>query len=466
MGVPGYAGWVVKLDPAAIDSSRFELDINSNSTGILIGGTSSGTGPDWGQAAITAYESQQGQYGNTVSAFIYPNRTVTIPLLLASETAFSDLRMKVGLLQREGGSILRQRLGGDAMYADIVNASLTVPDVWLETGGVEPNVSLVLECSPDFYGDEIALDAITAVGYCDQLLKQDGETAVIQGDYPARCRLAVGNASASNQRGLLWGFRSRYYKSAASASLVQLAAAGTYLMPVAGFSSLVSGSQYYGGHAIQSAPTGGGLTVLMQLLNVTHVGTYAVYARVFPPSGAAVTLQMQAGVGNAPLNPPVTAPVPGGVGQIVNLGVVRIDPVPVTIGASGSWYAQVFASGPGIATGVACDVVWLQPLDESAGVGSGSDNVYFDLLIDGSVDIRTEGPYQLNADGSQNGTIVTYGDLPRLPPSGLEARPCELLVKPSLGGMPSNTDLDNTGDQNIDSFTAQVHYRPTWMFRP
>jgi len=49
------------------------------------------------------------------------------------------------------------------------------------------------------------------------------------------------------------------------------------------------------------------------------------------------------------------------------------------------------------------------------------------------------------------------GDFPRLPVSGLEGRPVEMLLKTSRG------DMGQLADSGFDTFTAQVKYRPCWI---
>ena len=63
--------------------------------------------------------------------------------------------------------------------------------------------------------------------------------------------------------------------------------------------------------------------------------------------------------------------------------------------------------------------------------------------------------------GTVYGTVSqVVGDLTRLPPSGLENRPCQLFIKPSRG------DLNALPDSGLDSFTVQPLYQPTFIFRP
>lgn len=214
--------WQVELDPTAILPERTPLALNGRE--IAIDGKK---GIDWGEAAIKAYMAE-GQYGEGVTAYRVPNRIVTIPLVVGArmggsvneeEAAREELRQKVALIQRLGGALKRQRKGGEPLYADIVNASLTIPDIYGETGGVEPGVMLKLECLPDFYGNEIALDAVSGEGMIASVLTQGGNQAAIAGNYPARTRIIVTEKSNNNQRGLLYGFRSTRYTSSERARL-------------------------------------------------------------------------------------------------------------------------------------------------------------------------------------------------------------------------------------------------------
>lgn len=78
-----------------------------------------------------------------------------------------------------------------------------------------------------------------------------------------------------------------------------------------------------------------------------------------------------------------------------------------------------------------------------------------------SLQLRTDGPYRQTIDGVAYGPCsYPTGDLPRLPPSGLEARPVEIFLKTSRG------DLVETPDDGIDAISAQVFYRPCWLTVP
>jgi hypothetical protein len=79
-----------------------------------------------------------------------------------------------------------------------------------------------------------------------------------------------------------------------------------------------------------------------------------------------------------------------------------------------------------------------------------------------TTELRYDGMYRQASGGTIYGPVSQVtGDLPRLPPSGLESQPVQALVKPSHG------DLDTLPDINrADGFNAQVKYRPSYLYTP
>lgn len=173
--------WIVSLDPPAAIEDRAELSLNSEI--IAVDGSK---GINWGESEIHAFLAEA-KYGETVADSRVPNRVIEIPLVLGAdphganpdgdeaeeEEARSQLQAKVALLQRQGGVLMRQRGEGEPLYADIVTATLNVPDVYGEVGGVEPNVILIVTCLPDFYGEEITLPAVSGLGQILTIVGED-----------------------------------------------------------------------------------------------------------------------------------------------------------------------------------------------------------------------------------------------------------------------------------------------------
>lgn len=375
MTMPGVTGWIVQLDPTAVSTNRTMLDINNPSTGIQIGGTSSGQGPDWGISEISEYAAQQSRYGSTVADYVWPNRTITIPIVLGNSavdpnTALQSLREKVALFQREGGWLRRQRSGALNLYADVVDAQLTVPDAWGEGGHFEPSVTLTLICLPDFYGDEISLDSVAATGVYTGVAAISGVAATILGDHPSRCPVIVTDTSGNNQLSLIWGLRSRYYDSSATAALFYEAEA---LTPVNGAAVITGVSGASGGKtvAITGLPAANWTSMLVTTItsgttgNFTHQGSYRVWARCYSNTGTP-QFQFLWGVGSLSVpvtNTSVTLPATSGF-YLLDLGEVRIDGPPV---GTSQWLGAIQAYSAAGGDSASVDCLYLQPLDDGAG---------------------------------------------------------------------------------------------------
>jgi hypothetical protein len=76
------------------------------------------------------------------------------------------------------------------------------------------------------------------------------------------------------------------------------------------------------------------------------------------------------------------------------------------------------------------------------------------------VELRHDGVYRESADGSYFAPLTPVGDLLRLPPAGLEGRSAELLLKAS------ESIFGVTLDKSISRISAQVRYRPSYLFVP
>jgi hypothetical protein len=365
-------GFGVVLDPAAVAPGRAELNLNSGAIQVVGG---EGHGIDWGEAAVKAFLAEQ-QYGESATDFRVANRIISIPLLLGAkdggtqteqEAARRALEQKVALFQRQGGVLMRQRASGELLYADIVTATLIVPDVW--EGNVEPGVVLKLECLPDFYGAEVELDTIEEAGQINSVLQKGGLQATILGDYPARTRIVLTEKSKHDQRSLLWGFSSTFYASGAETAL----ALDAYLLTlVNGATSAVESGTYSGKWAILSAPEPNvwhpfiETTIAASGKNLNHVGSYRVWARCSGIPPQQVRLAWSA---NNALAPTYNAAVPigtvtAGGFNLLDLGEVRVEESPI----GEHWWKGILQVNTGASSvPLAVDRIWLQPLDDGAG---------------------------------------------------------------------------------------------------
>lgn len=363
------APWTVALDPPAAIEERTELNLNQGSLQV------DQEGIDWGEAAIHAFMAEE-QWGEVPVDFRVPNRVVKIPLFLGAagdeaeeEAARMKLQQKVGQLQREGGVLLRQRAEAEPLYADIVNASLKLPDVWGETGHVEADIVLTLECKPDFFSTQEELDEVEEAGVITAVLQKDGSPAIIAGDYPARAIIALENPSAHDQRGLLWGVRCRNYSSDSTAAL---AISARHMSPING-ASVETDANAYEGHrvAILNPPIDSWYSFLSTDLvsggaQLTHIGTYRVWARgalAGGVPGARFRLAWSTDDATVPTyNEPAVVPQEDDY-YLLDLGTIIIERPPV---GKHWWrgFLQVWVSGAGTAV---VDEMFFQPLDEYAG---------------------------------------------------------------------------------------------------
>jgi hypothetical protein len=336
-------------------------------------------GPDWGQAEVDAYMAEAAS-GQVPVDFRVPNRIVTVPLLLRRvpgmtyDEARTAVQAKVALFQHEGGWLSRTTAIG-VVHADVVNATLKMGGSSFQArdDGVDPDALLTLECLPDWYGDEIALDTIseTSALALAGVLEESAADAVIRGDFPARTRIVVTDADSESRLGLIWGVRSRYYDSASTAQLLYEAEALTPLDSAA--IATVSGASGGGSNnAVRHASLGIGWTPVLstQILSgsahMTHRGDYRVRARVHTTSATPPRLRLIWGVGDALVpveNTPVVIP---GAGNwfLVDLGVIRLQAPPV---GSHRWIGAVQARGAAGGENVSIDAIELQPVGETSG---------------------------------------------------------------------------------------------------
>jgi hypothetical protein len=458
-------GWIVSLDPEEVSEDRVELALNDpDDSGLSIGSTQGDSGGlNWGTAELTQFMSQQGQWGNAPADYVVPNRTITIPIGIGMsispdapdpETALRNLSMKVALIQREGGQLKRQRLNfdgtwGPKLYADIVDAQLEVPDDWMETAGVEPGITLTLEATPDFYGDELELDQIFCTGFCTGVLTSGGVPAVVEGDYPARCRIVVTPAALAGAggNGAYYGLRSRYYSSAATNSLV-----------LTGNEDLVTKTNSQFPHVAESTD-GATITVYADgsgASNNTHAGSYRALARVMTNTADA-QIYLQWGGIFSPSSSNTAATVPtASEWFFVDLGVVMLNAPPADLFST--WEGSL--SPVGDAATWWCDYVFLAPVAE------GGAYIAYDgqpvVWPGGYMELRTDGVYNNGVTSDNYGFQLiggVLGDFPRLPVSGLEGRPVELFVKIV------NADPDTGYDPTVETFTVTPFYRPCYLGR-
>jgi hypothetical protein len=139
-----------------------------------------------------------------------------------------------------------------------------------------------------------------------------------------------------------------------------------------------------------------------------------------------------------------------------NLGQVRLDPLP---GAQ-QWAGVIQGLLPAGSGSASLDMLYLQPLDEAAGMVEGAWPINPAMLTSGRLNLAYNGVTRSIAGGASFAPMTPLGDLPRIPPSGNEQRAVKLLTKVSRG------DLATYPDSAIDSYSVAVSYRPSYLLRP
>jgi hypothetical protein len=271
----------------------------------------------------------------------------------------------------------------------------------------------VLETLPDFYGDEITLDSITATGACANVLDLSSAQAAIEGDYPSRCRIVVTDTSGHDQHGMLWGVRSRHYDSASTAALVYEAEALTPLNGAA-VTALAGAS---GGDVVKLTIPVSGIWVpmlatdLLAGTRLTHHGSYRVWARAYS-SAAVPQLQLLWGVGSlsAPSSNDRVALQGAGAFYLVDLGTVRLDQ---PAAGTHAWVGVIQAQGNS-GDDIQVDQVYLQPLDESAG------QLRYANAPSATV-LSSTAPSGTTADATGVGTVTWHSPAAAATADGIEA---------------------------------------------
>jgi hypothetical protein len=198
--------------------------------------------------------------------------------------------------------------------------------------------------------------------------------AQIAGDYPARARIIVTDASGNDQRAVVGGFRSRYFDPAITADTVY---EGEALTPMTGAASAaLAGASGGSAMSVTGLPPNIWMPVLTTDLAsggpMTHKGTYRVMARVYTtvgdvPNGATppVWIRFTWAVGGAvfqTINPQVELP---GVKSfyLVDLGEVALQPAPI---GTHYWRGSLQALAPSTGMDLWVDQLFFIPVGENS----------------------------------------------------------------------------------------------------
>lgn len=348
------------LDPVELAPDRVEIDITP---------WIKAEGVDWDAALTEPYRSDAvGGVGQAIVDYRIMNRQTTIPLVLKDiggtsfATARSMLQAKASLWQDQGGWIKRVTRAGGTVYADVPTAGLKLGGGWMQAHrDADPDGSMTIETLPDWYGDEVELDAMTGRGEIVQVLQQGGRDAVIEGGFPRgnRCRIVVTDTSGTAQCGMIAAFRSRYYSSATTAQLSYEAEAFTPL-DTASVGAFVADSS--GGTVVMASALGRAWRPVLSIdlggTALTHAGSYSVRVRALGYGDTRLRLVWDEGDLTLPTENAPWSFSGGEQWRDADLGVISLR--------GGGWTGQIQAIADSGTPNVYLDRMRLVPLDEFA----------------------------------------------------------------------------------------------------
>lgn len=450
---------------ATVPETRKRVPLSLNQDAIRVGDE----GIDWGDALIEQFLADSAQ-GSTAVDFRLPNRQITIPLEIGAtaggegyDDALVELQQKVALIQREGGFIQR----GTGLYADIVNATLKLPD--LHSHQSYSQALLTLEAIPDFYEDwqQASSEDGTDIWVASGATSAAFTVTDIEGDHPGRVRIVIGGNEDAALRGIVGGIRSRNYDDLALAQLKLEA----HLMTLQGSATTGVATPTDAAAAVVSyqALTTDWTTVLLTDIDgagpLKHHGSYRVLARVYSPNAAPPRVRLLWQVGELS-DPNVNAAyqIPDNTTwHVADLGEIRLEQPPI---GDHYWRGLIQAQGDAGGEDFHIEVIELVPVDDGyfkltapdVDVDMDSPPTPAVVYVDGLLEVRSDGVFRETSGGSTYTRLVPYGDLPRIPPSGLEDRTVEFFIKGSRG------DLTTIADAGVDYLVAEVFYRPSFLF--
>ena len=371
----------ITLDPPAVAVNRTRLALS----GALTFGLIDVMEADYGNAEVEQFLSAR-RYGEIPVGHRLPNRTVEYGLRFQAVSGagvgvgIRAVQRKVATFQAEGGWLGRTlaprtagEWGTDVLYADVVDASLSLPSDWMaQRQEVYLDARLTLTVLPDFYGAEVAAGSANSSGENDSV----SLLGTIGGDYPARSRYTVTDTGSLTRKTVWIGSQAATYGTAATEALDYQAEALTPLDQAS--ATAVSGA--HGGTAVRNASVGAGWTGLVstQILtsgHMSHWGNYRLLARC--SSSAEAEIRVEYSVGDALArrkNSPAVIPAGTSAFYLRDLGEIRIPRAPV---GSQRWEGRISARATGGSASVDVDKIYLLPMESLSITSQRSDPSYF-----------------------------------------------------------------------------------------
>lgn len=410
--------------------------------------------------------------GDVPASRRYRNRTITLQVDCLTKTALDALEAKVAKIGREGGTLQRVLANGETVIFDLLahDAYEGTFDELYELGGVTA-VALSFPARPFGRGPEQDLGSTTDSGRPAVVFT---ETA-IPGTATATGRLVVSNGTVNDQYRMWWGIESR--------TALYLASGGNRLFYEAEDLTPVNGA------TVAVGSSGASLSVVKQTalttsfvpqlttevssgsVQLSHVGSFRVLARVYCPASNAGTVQvrLQWAAPDTPAsgvqNTAVTYdPAWEGTWRILDLGMVTARESSLSTQA---WLGYVDALSSSAGDDIELDWLMLVPVDVASGeaVGVTSPLSYPVLKGSGSLFITHEEIKVVGATVVGDAPPQLYeGDYLRIPPSGSEGRQLRGIVKVSRGD-DSGGAVDGA-DAAIDDVTVHLYVTPRYLVVP
>jgi hypothetical protein len=448
-----------EFDPVSEDAANAPLDVSTGSDYAVVEWSAPSPSPE------ILYASSVDTEGERLASTRYRNRTVSITIRVNGAAQLATLEGKIAKLTRKGpggvsGTLKHTDQEGEVRIFDVV--SVTGYEFTYDHLHSRQNITMAritLECWPFKRGEEQDLgDNVETTLPCLRF------TDTIPGDVDALGRLEIDNDQATAQGWAIWGVRSRYYSSDASAALFFQAEActissGAAAVGPAGASG--SGSNTVLHSALDSAIYDN--TIILgtgSTPRTSHLGAYRVFTRVQVPNTntGTVSVRLDWSGGNVTTeNDPVSIdPSYEASWRILDLGQVDIQP---RLTGTDGWDGVLAATSTVTGDDIYFDWIMLVPIDESSGeVSTGSTNTD-PVQASAGLSVRWNGVASQGSSGSTDwfNSPNFRGDRLRLPPAGAEGRTCEVIVKMSRG-VPL-TEADSA----TDDLSARLYVTPRYL---
>lgn len=348
----------IVLDPEEVAvAGRIEIDIHSGSIQV------DPDGPDWGDYEVNQFLAKRA-IGLIPVDEEFPNRVITIPLILGATGDFDAARIAVEawaakVNHKGGGWLKREIIGGSygeaggKLFSDVVKATLTLGGGTSQArDGIDPDALLTLEALPDFYGERIVLPAFEGNG-------EAAETFEIIGTLPGRAEITVTEKSGRDQLALPWHFRCCDY----SADAPWAVDVETFELFGAAEKATLAGSK---ASKVVRHPNLSTQWTPVAAKTLSHRGLYDVLVRVHTTSATPPEIRLVYDVGDL-INPVenVAMEIPGSNGfYLVWLKQVNLQELPI---GTHRWRPLLQARGAQGGENVSLDRLWFFSATESSG---------------------------------------------------------------------------------------------------